>query len=215
MRTFVISAFVLIFLVGISSVGVSAVPQLPNISGWTSTGQGMDLNFKITYSGATYVAHVGYVEDFQNPNNPGELVRVFKRYIPFIERYQEPKSGELAVVQSLANFRSREKGGALSKCYENSDIVGYTQLNTAIDTRTGQVIPAKLIGSWLMLPSGEWAFSPNELIKYESLSELRMDEPGTSIQVGFLLYLNNNSQQALMIDQADFVQPLQEVKNAK
>ncbi len=204
-----IAAFVFILLPSLAMAQVNSPPH-PNLEGWKLVEDyESNLDVKIQDGGLVYAAYIGYTEDYQNPHDPNEFVKVIKRYIPVIPITEDNQQEQTLQAEIVSNYSRKDSLDALKKVRKEADTVGYTKWHLTKDLRTGENIITGPVESWLRIQNGDWVYGAG-VIEKELYSEIAPDSKEV-ILVGLKFSLGNKYH-IIRVDQADLTQKREDKK---
>ncbi len=197
-------------LVIICASFANAQPDHPNLDGWNRTEvreSDLELKIQADKDRLIYAAYFGYFEDYQNPQNSNEFVRVIKRYIPVISVSKEVENQTME-SSIVSNYDKKASHDLLEKVRKEADIIGYTRWQVAKDPRTGESVRSGKIESWLKVQNGDWVHDNQAIVK-ELFSELSAGKKVILVGIKFSL---GNRYHIVKVDQTDLISKKEEKK---
>lgn len=192
----------LVFVLSASLAGAQWTKP-PNLEGWKLVeSRESNLEAKVQAEGLVYTAYFGYIEDYQNPETPGEFIRVIKRYVPVISIVEDDQQKQTLQLDVISNYSRKASRDALSKVRSKADAIGYTRWQVAKDQRTGEDIRTGAVESWLRIQNGDWLYDI-AIIEKELYSEISPDTKKVTL-VGIKFTLGSKYH-IMKVDQADLM----------
>lgn len=173
------------------------VPDPPDLRGWNMVGERVHLEIKGEDAEKVFTEIVGFTEDYQNPNDPTERVRVVKKIIPLIPAEMTMGDDPTSPTSIISNYIRKKSNDKLKKRYENSEAIAYMRYHLLRDARTGRT------ESWLRTQEGPWIYREGVEPDRSTFSEPSKDDPEEPILVGIKFSLGGEYR-ILKIDQ-DFI----------
>ncbi len=175
----------------------------PNLDGWKLVdAKETNLDVKVQVAGLVFTAYVGFIENYQNPNDTAEFVTVIKRHVPVISIVEDDQQKPSLQAEVITNYSHKASNEALEKVKAKADAVAYTKWHIEKDLRTGQDVMTDSKESWLRVHNGDWV-NGSGVISKELYSELFPGSTKATL-VGVKLLLGNKYH-ILRADQADVV----------
>jgi hypothetical protein len=198
----------LIAILALSSALSGSEPQLPDVSAWTEVSpRGID--FRVDDYRPCFV---GTVTVYQNPLDPQEYVRVWRRHVALVSerpRERSDSGGQGSTwnrTQSDQKHHEKELQDKLKRARDASDAFGYARWRLAKDVRTGQEYQVGPMESWLLSPSGLWTYVYGGEIKSSPYSESLRANDKKNVVVGTKYWLGDTVH-ILRVRENDLIAP--------
>ncbi|MEK9209102.1 MAG: hypothetical protein AAB910_03430, partial [Patescibacteria group bacterium] len=147
---------------------------------------------------------------YRNPQDSHEFVRVYRQQIALVSGCaKEINVGAVRdseSVVSVFNYRQKKEREALGLVQKATDVFAVVCWKTAEDSRSGQMILAGPVQSWLLDQTGSWMFSDGQEMVIRPFSEPFIPDTEQRVPVG-LQFALGDATRAVRIDQEYLVFP--------